>query len=258
MAEKRPELGTIHKKIVELLKEHADGLTIYELRKHLPEDIGVQQHLDKRVRELRYRYDIPLVKDKYVFKGERTAPVDDAGISAKLRAAVLDAAHGRCQMCGRTIADDGIKLQADHKIPRNWGGKTEMDNLWAICQLCNGGKRDYFASFDQSEMQKIVSLESVYERISEMLRLHKGKPVPSWMLQFVANINDFQEDWQKRLRELRYPGIDLKIRATRTKTSAGKVESAYILDDWKPLPANHKFIIKEYERTNKKARSGDG
>ena len=114
--------------------------------------------------------------------------------------------------------EDGVKLQADHKVPINWGGTTTLDNLWALCQLCNGGKRDFFASFDDKEMQKIVKMDSVYERIAEMLRLHRGEPVPSWLLEFVANVNDFQEDWQKRLRELRYPVIGMKIKATRTKS----------------------------------------
>ena len=214
---------------------------------------GIQQHLDKRVRELRKHYKVPLQKGgKYVFKGKRAKTATDSGVvNAKLRAAVLHAAHGRCQMCGRTIAEDGIKLQADHRIPQTWDGPTILDNLWALCQLCNGGKRDYFASFNPKVMKKIVGLKSVYERISAILRMQKGKPVPSWLLQFVANVNDFQEDWQKRLRELRYPVIGMKIKATRSKIASGKWQAAYILEKWNPLPANHQFLIKDYERKNR-------
>ena len=160
-------------------------------------------------------------------------------------------------MCGKTVAEDEIKLEADHKIPRNWGGTTTEDNLWAMCQQCNNGKRDHFASFDAEEMKQIVKLESVYERIAHVLHKHLGSPVASWFLEFVANLEDFQEDWQKRLRELRYPPIGYKIKSTRTKSPSGKWIAAYQLDEWHPLPADHKFLIKEHERKTKKAREED-
>ncbi len=252
-------MGAIHTEILDLLKANPEGLTIYEIRDSIP-DVGVQQHLDKRVRELRYYYRVPLERTEkgqvYRYRGERDdAAADDGNISAKLRAAVLHKAHGRCQMCGRTVADDEIKLQVDHKIPRNWGGTTTEDNLWALCQLCNGGKRDFFASFNDGEMKKVMALDSVYERIAETLRLHDGEPVPSWVLEFVANADDWQDDWQKRLRELRYPVIGMKIKATRTKNESGRWIAAYQLEEWKPLPENHKFLIKEYERKNRLKRA---
>lgn len=251
---KIPKLGDIHQKILNLLKSDTGGLTIYEIRAAIP-DIEVQQHLDKRVRELRYYYNVPIRKGRYFYEGKKAAPAADSGvISAKDRAAVLNKAHGRCQMCGRTIADDGIKLQVDHKIPRTWGGKTVLDNLWALCQLCNGGKRDFFATFNDEEMKKIATLDSVYARIAAILKMHKGKPVPAWLLEFIANMDDFQEDWQKRLRELRYPVIGMKIKATRSKTPSGKWQAAYVLQKWKPLPPNHKQLIKAFERKNRKAR----
>ena len=246
-------LSALHEQILELLRLHPEGLGIYQIRSNFPDDPGIQQHLDRRVRELRKYYDVSLEKGgRYVLKGLRSEPTADSGvISARLRAAVLNLAHGRCQMCGKTVAEDGIKLQADHKVPLNWGGETTLDNLWALCQLCNGGKRDFFSTFDDAEMKQIVGMESVYERIAEMLRLHLGKPVPSWLLAFVANVNDFQEDWQKRLRELRYPVIGMKIKATRSKTPSGKWQAAYMLEEWKQLPPDHKFQIKEYERVNR-------
>ena len=255
MAVKIPKLGAIHRQILDLLKNNPGGLTIYEIRAAIP-DIEVQQHLDKRVRELRYYYNVPIRKGRYFYEGEKATPAADSGaISAKDRAAVLNKAHGRCQMCGRTIAEDGIKLQVDHKIPRTWGGKTVLDNLWALCQLCNGGKRDFFATFNDNEMKKVATLDSVYSRIAAVLKMHQGRPVPAWLLEFVANMDDFQEDWQKRLRELRYPVIGMKIKATRSKTPSGKWQAAYVLQKWKPLPSNHKRLIKEFERKNRKARA---
>jgi HNH endonuclease len=251
------KLGPIHQKILALLKDAPQGLTIYEIRDRIPE-MGVQQHLDRRVRELRYYYDIPRKNGRYFYQGIRAAPVADSGeINAKLRAEVLNRAHGRCQMCGRTIPEDGIKLQVDHKIPRNWGGETVAENLWALCELCNNGKRDFFSSFDPDEMRRVVAHDSVYERIAELLHLHMGQPVPSWLIEFVANVEDFQDDWPKRLRELRYPVIGLKIKVARTKLASGKVQTAYTLQDWKPLPPDHKFLIKDFERKNKTRRFSD-
>lgn len=257
MAE-RKGLGAIHLQILELLKSHPDGLTIHEIRENIP-GIDIQQHLDKRVRELRYHYNVPLKRNRgksvYVLGARRTDGASETGrIKSKDRAAVLHKANGRCQMCGRTVAGDDIKLQVDHKIPRNWGGTDDIDNLWALCELCNGGKRDFFATFNDEQMKLIMTKNSVYERIAETLRLHIGKPTPSWLLEFVANADDWQEDWQKRLRELRYPAIGLDIKATRTRNEAGRWTSAYQLDKWKELPANHKFLIKEHERKIRRSR----
>jgi 5-methylcytosine-specific restriction endonuclease McrA len=249
-------LHELNLKILDLLKAHPAGLNIHEIRAKLKNVPGIQQHLDRRVRQLRKYFHVPLqTGNKYVYKGEKKRGARDSGaINATLRATVYHAAHGRCQMCGLTIAEDGIKLQVDHKIPQTWDGPTAIDNLWALCQLCNGGKRNYFRSFNPKTMKKLAKMRSVYERIGSMLRMQKGKPVPSWLLQFVANIDDFQEDWQKRLRELRYPVIGWKIRATRSKTPSGKWQAAYELESWKPLPANHQFLIKEHERRTKRKR----
>lgn len=253
-------LGPIHEKILALLKAAPDGLDVIEIRDRLPSDIGVQQHLDKRIRELRDHYQIPREKIAgrwaYVYRGERTTPAtDDGKITIRIRAEVLHRAHGRCQMCGKTVEGDGVQLQVDHRIPRNWGGATVVENLWALCQPCNGGKRDYFSSFNDAEMQAIMSKKSVYERLAATLRLHAPNPTPSWLLEFVANFEDFQEDWQKRLRELRYLGMVIQV--GKSKNAAGKVQSTYVLEHDVELPANHKFIIKEHERLTKKRRAAE-
>jgi hypothetical protein len=248
-----PTRRPLHDKIIQLLLAHPDGLTIFEIRDLLGEE-GKQEHVNRRVRELRAWYHVPLVKGRYVLKGELSAPIDTKGISGKLRAAVIHRAHGKCQMCGKPAAADDGQLEADHKIPRSWGGETSEDNLWAICRQCNNGKRNFFASFDPKLMSKIVATKSVYERIATVLKLNEGKPVASWLLEFVANVNDFQEDWQKRLRELRYPVIGMKIRASTEKAPSGKRLSSYTLEHWVPLPPDHQALIKQYERDKKKAK----
>lgn len=58
-----------------------------------------------------------------------------------IRFLVLKRDHYRCQICGRT-AQDGVKLEVDHKIARSKGGSDDLSNLWTLCFDCNRGKRD--------------------------------------------------------------------------------------------------------------------
>jgi 5-methylcytosine-specific restriction endonuclease McrA len=62
-------------------------------------------------------------------------------IPKRLRFKVLRRDEYRCQLCGMT-AGDGITLQVDHKLAVANGGRTELANLWTLCQPCNSGKSD--------------------------------------------------------------------------------------------------------------------
>jgi len=245
------KIGKLHYQIVDVLEKEPSGLTVQEIRDRLPSDIGPQQHFDKRIRELYYAYNIVQENNRYYYHGKKALPLDNQGISSKLRAAVINMAHGRCQMCGRTVAEDNIKLQADHKIPHNWGGPTTLENLWAICGLCNGGKRDFFKSFDDSEMKELVTITSVHARLAHALR-DRPDPVPSWFLEFVANVNDFQDDWKRRLRELRLLGIDYSFAKKRLKS--GKVETKFQLTKWTPLPDDPTGEVRRIEQEKARRR----
>lgn len=48
----------------------------------------------------------------------------------------------RCQLCGRSQADENVKLHVDHRVPLAKGGSNEDDNLWTLCDACNLGKSD--------------------------------------------------------------------------------------------------------------------
>jgi len=221
-------------------------------------DAGTQEQLGRRVRHLREKHNVPCIRHGkrhlYFYKGAKTGKATDAKISTKLRAAVLNLAKGRCQMCGQTVADDKVKLQVDHKIPQSWGGLTVQENLWAICEQCNHGKRDHFKSFDTTEMQEIIAYKSVHERIAHLLKLHMGKPVESTTIEFVANATEQQEDWHKRLRDLRYPVIGLKIKSGRYKTPQGFWRSTYTLQNWVDLPPNHRQLIQAWDKKASRAK----
>ena len=146
-------------------------------------------------------------------------------------------------MCGRTIETHGITLVVDHKIPREWGGKTEPENLWAICEQCNQGKKNLFASVDSADVRNAMQLPSVHMRIGEILKARGiDKPVPSYIIEFVAN----QDDWQKRLRELRYLGW--KIIPSKKRIPGGRVQSAYRLETFTEWPADPTGWIRNYEQ----------
>lgn len=241
--------------ILRVMQEHPEGLTRSELRRLCGATEGIEQfgRRIRGVRELGWDYEARWV-DKterlYVLTGPRTV-VRDKGVTEKLRAAAIHRASGRCQMCGLSVEEDGIKLQADHRIPRSWGGVSELENLWAVCESCNRGKRNFFASFDDEEMREILACTSVYERISHTLRMHFGQPVAADYLAFVANFNDYQEDWQKRLRELRYPIIGTRIQVMVRKE--GKRRRAYYtMTQWAELAPDHARQIKEYEKSRRK------
>ncbi|MGZ3724567.1 MAG: HNH endonuclease [Pseudobdellovibrio sp.] len=246
---KKPTLGHIAESILMLLKKHPDGLNIEQIREKLQLK-SVQQHLDKRVRELYPFFNIERKKEGrftiYILRGERASGEwAYETISKTLLAKVMHKAGGRCQMCGKTIAEDQIKLHADHKVPQSWGGKTTEENLWGICSSCNEGKKNYFSSFDDKLMTKIMSKKSVHARIAELLKLKKGEWVDSDLIEFVANATEYQDDWQKRLRELRYLG--LKIESSRKKLN-NRVISQYKLNNWVELPENPSAAARAYEK----------
>jgi len=195
MAKSKP--GAIHQRIVAVMKRFPNGITGGQIRQELeheglrPED---QTHLDRRKRDLKKWFVIQttegtqVVNGKprkvaiYKYIGERADVSDEGDINIRVKAEVLHAAHGRCQMCGKTVVEDEIKLVVDHKKPRAWGGTNDRENLWAICEGCNAGKKAYFNSLDvDSEfMKKVTADESVHVRIGQHTeRNRSGKTYPA-------------------------------------------------------------------------------
>jgi hypothetical protein len=124
--------GQIHLRIIDVIKRFKDGASGGQIRQELekeglrPED---QTHLDRRKRDLKKWFVIQkksasvFVDGKkrnvvlYQYVGERKNVTDEGQIGIKLRAEVIHSAHGRCQMCGRTVTQHGVVLVVDHKKP---------------------------------------------------------------------------------------------------------------------------------------------
>ena len=65
--------------------------------------------------------------------------VERAKLTPKLRYDVLLRDNFRCRACGAS-AETGAHLHIDHISPISDGGRTEFDNLQALCSPCNYGK----------------------------------------------------------------------------------------------------------------------
>jgi 5-methylcytosine-specific restriction endonuclease McrA len=207
--------------IYRVLYENRDvGLTMREIRAILAPELGEQEQLDRRRRELNRFFVVERSGSgrdtAYVLTGVRAASESDMlGISERTRAQVLQ--FGRCAMCGRTAAEHRVVLQVDHKMPRAWGGSDELDNLQPLCEECNRGKKSHFQTLD--EFGPAIRAASVHlephRRIGELLKAFYPEEVRSDVLEMVAHQHQYQEDWQKRLRELRVLGWVIKVRRER-------------------------------------------
>jgi hypothetical protein len=241
-----PKLNEVCFKILDVMKQHPRGITEGEIREILQIPPADQSNFGRRRRELHALYIIDKIHDGartlYVYRGVRDKPQDTSAINLKLRAKALHAARGRCGRCGRTIEKHGIVLVVDHKIPREWGGETVAENLEAICEDCNSGKKNYFKSIDAEWMRGVMGHKSVHVRLGETLKAFKSEPVDAATLEFVAN----QDDWKKRVRELRYLGWD--IRTFNRKISDTRISSFYQLAKSRPWPSDPTGVIRKYER----------
>ncbi len=264
MATRRSTPGEIHRRIIDVMKRFPEGVTGGQIRQELEKEglgSGDQVHLDRRKRDLKKWFAIEkrvTVQDAggtrrrvtlYRYLGERPEITDEGDLSPKLRAEVIHAAHQRCQMCGRTISKHAIALVVDHRLPRDWGGGNDRENLWAICEECNSGKKAYFSSLNvESEMMTgVMKHKSVHVRIGELLKsFGLDKPVPSYLIEVVSGEN--QDDWEKRLRELRYPPIGWEIDFNRYKDSAGRSRVDYVLRKFRPWPEDPTAVIRRYEK----------
>jgi len=55
-----------------------------------------------------------------------------SGLTLSLRFAVFRRDDYRCQICG-VSAQDGTRLEVDHKVPVSKGGRHVLGNLWTLC-----------------------------------------------------------------------------------------------------------------------------
>lgn len=187
------------KKVIEYLKEHLNSwVHNQELRR-----ISGANDTPRIIRALRQEgWQIEVRGDGYtrlvslkegVPKGRRKP------ISRKMRFEVLHRDSYRCRACGRG-SENGVKLEIDHIIPVDWGGKTELSNLQTLCEECNAGKKAWVSGYKAEQMKGIMCQATVESRIESLFDLFPNEDVPSHLIQLVSR---GALDWQRALRRIR-------------------------------------------------------
>lgn|GEM_PF-1905146 len=179
-------------------------------------------------------------------KGPKARYRNTDSITGRLRGEALYKARGRCSNCGRSIEKHDVVLVVDYKVPRPWGVLPGQDNVWAICEDCAKGKKICFRSVDAAWMRRLMALKSVHMRLGETLKALKGQLVPAQVLDFVAN----QDDWKKRVRELRYLGWEIDV--LNPSQHHGRLFSCYRLTKFCTWPEDPTGVIRRYEQERAK------
>jgi 5-methylcytosine-specific restriction endonuclease McrA len=244
-------LGTAHLDLYRFLYERRENPpTMNEIREFdraltADSEDGARNQIDRRVRDL-YVYFV-ISKDYsrggrapgYRLEGweERSKTSKNTRISGAVRARVL--APQRCAMCGRTPLGHGVVIVVDHKLPQDWGGTNDEENLQPLCEECNGGKKAWFATYDKYAEQIAAATRhpEPQGRIGELLKVFDGELVPGDLISVVASMGAFQEDWQKRLRELRKIGWQIGHKNVHVGEGTRRVRSHYYLVRATPWPA---------------------
>ena len=78
-------------------------------------------------------------------------------ISGSKRYQVLKNAKSRCLLCG--VLEGQSFLTVDHIIPRKFGGGDEIDNLQALCSVCNSAK----GASDDADFRTVIESYEVRE-----------------------------------------------------------------------------------------------
>jgi hypothetical protein len=219
-----------HRTIYEFLYARRDRPpSMAEIRNYVGQQLReTHEQTDRRTRDLR-KYFVLVVANmraepgaraeaRYKLVGWRQDAIggNRRALSSKLEAMVYERYGNRCAMCGRSPREDGIKLVVDHRIPVNWGGTDDIDNLQALCTEHNHGKQAHFASLDEygPAIRAAIGNGEVHLRIGELLRAMEGKDVPVDVVNLVAR-EENKGDPTRRLRELRGLGWQISVRKQR-------------------------------------------
>lgn len=214
--------------------------------------------LDRALRDLRIYFILDELREgdqtRYRLSGwvQHPAPVVDPPISDRLRAEVL--APQRCAQCGSTPLKDMVKLVVDYRLPVAWGGVAEPDNLQPLCEQCATGKQQYMEihAVHTDKIRMAASYDEPQRRIGELLKAFSGGWVRTDLLSMVASAKEYQEDWQRRLRDLRF--LDWEYTHEKRRNEGARVWTYYRLIQSQPWPNNIHAAIKAEERRRKEAK----
>ena len=222
---------------------------------------------DRVIRSLRTHFDIDEIgRDggrRYELRGwaPQHASTGLPALSRQRRAQAL--APCLCFQCGRSPEKHGVVLEVDLKVPPEWGGIADPENLQPLCEDCIEGKRQYqetYASYSE-QIRHAADFDEPQRRIGELLLALRDEWVPSELIGIVASAKEYQTDYEKRTRELRLLGWNYRVRKERGEGTRTRVY--YQLIQSEPWPENiHTAIVTEERRRRdakrNKPASSDG
>lgn len=170
-------------------------------------------------------------------------------ISPRLRVQAL--ARGRCSLCGKAPGQHGVVLEVDLRVPPEWGGTNDPENLWALCETCHVGWLQHLQTYAPyaDKISRAASYAEPQRRIGELLKAFDGGWVPSELIGIVASAKEYQEDFQRRIRDLRFLGWDIKQQ--KRYNEGARVRSYYRLVRSAPWPDSIRTAIATEERARK-------
>lgn len=136
----------------------------------------------------------------FPYETPQNEPKDSRYISNKLRALVMTRDNSTCQMCGRDVRNDRIKIHIDHIVPLEWGGSTTLENLQCLCSYCNEGKKNYVASENPALMECVSHATSCIERLRLYFDYYANQEIGVDKLSVVARTREWTRD-VRRLRQ---------------------------------------------------------
>jgi len=118
-------------------------------------EIGGISEWARRVRELRDEEGLDIVThndldslkpNEYMLRSLEIKPSAERSISKEVRALVLDRDGYTCQMCGAVAGEphpynrnQKTRLHIGHIVDKSLGGTDDIENLQALCSVCNEG-----------------------------------------------------------------------------------------------------------------------
>jgi 5-methylcytosine-specific restriction endonuclease McrA len=192
--------------------------------------------------------------ERYELQGwAGSRPVGDlVPISSRLKAQAL--APGRCSLCGKTPERHGVVLEVDLRVPAEWGGTNEPENLWALCVDCHQGWQQYVQTYAPytEQISRAANFDEPQRRIGELLIAFQGDWVSSDLIGIVASAKEYQEDFQRRIRDLRFLGWEYKQK--KTHNEGARVKVYYRLVHAEPWPDNIRAAISREEKRRKELK----
>lgn len=135
----------------------------------------------------------------FPYETPQNDPKDSRYINNKLKSLVMVRDNSTCQMCGRDVKHDHIRIHLDHIVPLEWGGTTTLDNLQCLCSDCNEGKKNYVASEDPSVMERLSQCTSTIERLRIYFESYPNVEIGVDKLSVIAKTRE----WTRQLRYVR-------------------------------------------------------